>query len=628
MRLLLTLFVVFSAWVHAENEATDLVPQAWQMLDYLAVDYAEAVEDGEIISEAEYSEMLDFSSTVHNYILALPETAQKAQLELSAAELKSSVNEKAAHARVKKQAQALADALIAAYPIPTAPDSAPNLSEGALLYQEHCASCHGVSGDADGPLSVGLDPEPIAFTDIERANQRSPLSLYQTITQGVEGTSMVPYKQLDELQRWALAYYVGTLAYLEQIDAGADLWETSPLARAQVSTLQELSHLRADQLDSVLGAQEAEQLVGYLRTFPAELDEAATGLALARGRLQASFNAYQHGDNKGAISLALSSYLDGVEPVEPALNAKNNALRQKIELTMGVYRTALSRGVFVDELTPQVAHIDALLAEAQEVTGKSYDASTVFTGAFTILLREGLEALLVVVGILTFLNKSGRREALPYVHAGWASALAVGGLTWFVARYFIEISGASRELTEGISALFAASMLLGIGLWMHQKSIGDRWQAYISDKVNDALSKKSIWFLFLLAFITVYREVFETILFYAALWTEGLGHWLLAGMVSAVAVLALITWALLKTSRALPIGTFFQTSSFVIAVLAVVLTGKGVSALQEAGWVNVSLAPVPTVDMLGLYSTWETALAQLVMLVVLVLGYVYNKGRS
>lgn len=618
----------FSSLLWAAANPADVVPQAWQMLDYLGVDYGEAVANGEIIDDGEYSEMLDFSSQVHNYILSLPETEQKAQLEMDASMLKALVNSKASHAEVKKQAQRLADDLLLAYPIPTAPEVAPDLSLGAVLYQEHCASCHGVSGDADGVLAEGLDPEPIAFTDLERANQRSALSLYQTISQGVEGTSMAAYDQLSKSERWALAYYVGTLAYLDKVEAGAKLWDNSDLARAQVSNLQELSHLRADQLDSVLGDEAAEQLVGYLRSYPAELDEAATGLALARGRLQASFNAYKNGDVKGAISLALSSYLDGVEPVEPALNAKDSSLRQAIELNMGVYRTGLSKGMDVEELEPQVAKLQELLSKAEEITGNSYDASTVFIGAFTILVREGLEALLIVIAILTFLTKANRREAVPYVHAGWLSALVAGALTWLVARYFIDISGASRELTEGISALFAAVMLLGVGLWMHQKSVGNRWQAYLKDKIDQALSKRSIWFLFILAFISVYREVFETILFYAALWTEGLGHWLIAGMLSAVVVLAAVAWGLLKTSRQLPISTFFSASSALIAVLAVVLTGKGISALQEAGWVHVSLAPVPTIDLLGVYSTWETLIAQLIMLAVLLMGYFYNKRSA
>lgn len=607
----------------------DVVPQAWQMLDYLATDYAGAVENGEVIDEFEYMEMQEFSNTIIAYFHGLPEHTLKANLITQANALQQLVETKANTIEVNKAAHQLADILVETYPIPTAPVTTPNLELGAQLYQQQCAACHGATGAADGPLSANLDPPAIAFNDIERANQRSPLSLYQTITHGLEGTSMAAYDtSLSDDERWALAYYSGTLAYVDHIKTGAELWESNELARAQVSNLAELSRARVEQFIFVLGEQEAQQLISYLRANPAELEEALTGLALARGRLQASLNAYQQGDVKNAISLALSSYLDGVEPVEPILNTKSNALRTQIELAMGVYRTNLNKGVAYEEMVQQAGKVDGLLAEAQQVLGSgSYDASTVFLGAFTILLREGLEALLIVIAVMAFLSKAGRKETLPYAHAGWIIALIAGALTWFVARYFIDISGASRELTEGISALFACLMLLSVGLWMHQKSVGNRWQQYIREKMSHALSKKSAWFVFVLVFISVYREVFETILFYAALWTDGLGLWLVAGMLSAIAILAVVAWLLLRTSRELPISTFFSASSALIAVLAVVLAGKGISALQEAGWVGVSLAPMPHIELLGMYPTWQTVSAQLVVLAVIVVGYFYNKRK-
>lgn len=618
----------------AENsQATntlDVVPQAWQMLDYLATDYAGAVENGEVVDEFEYMEMQEFSNTISSYFAQLPEHELKADLIQRSEALQQLVEAKASNEEVNKTAHLLADALVETYPIPTAPVNTPDLELGAHLYQQHCASCHGVTGAADGPLAAELDPPAIAFNDIERANQRSPLSLYQTITHGLEGTSMVAYEStLSEDERWAVAYFAGVLAYADQLEAGSELWDSSKLARAQISNLAELSRARAEQFSSVMGEQEAEQLIGFLRANPEELEEALTGLALARGRLQASINAYHEGDTKNAIALALSSYLDGVEPVEPILNTKSSSLRIQVELAMGVYRTNLSKGVAFEEAAQQAEKIDGLLEEAQEVLGSgSYDATTVFLGAFTILLREGLEALLIVVAVMAFLSKAGRREAMPFVHAGWVMALVAGALTWVAARFFIDISGASRELTEGFSALFASVMLLSVGLWMHQKSVGNRWQQYIREKMSHALNKKSAWFLFTLVFVSVYREVFETILFYAALWTDGLGLWLVAGMLCAIAILTVVAWFLLRTSRALPISTFFSASSALIAVLAVVLAGKGISALQEAGWVGVSLAPMPHIELLGMFPTWQTASAQLVVLTIIVIGYFYNKKEA
>lgn len=609
------------------DNAISVVPQTWQMLDYLAADYAGAVEQGKIIDETEFAEMQEFSATVKTQIATLPEHADKAALLKQAAQLQTLVENKADTDAVSSQALQLADALLVAYPIPTSPTVVPDLKRGATLYQSHCASCHGVTGGGDGPAAIGLDPPAIAFTDVERADQRSPLSLFQTISQGVEGTSMIGYsEQLNDADRWALAYYTGTFAYINYVANGETLWQQDTSTRAHIGNLDELSRARAEQIGVVLGRKQAHALIAYLRTHPEALEQALTGIALARGRLAASVKAYQAGDGKEAIQLALSAYLDGVEPVEPRLNTVDSALRARIELGMGVFRTGLSKGEAVDTIVKQAAEVDQLLIEAQDLTTNSAaNASTIFLGAFTILVREGLEALLIVVALLAFLNKAGRRELLPYVHSGWIAALVAGGGTWAVAHYLIDISGASRELTEGLSALFAALILLAVGLWMHQKSTGDRWQMYLKEKMNSALSKKSAWFLFVLAFISVYREVFETILFYAALWQEGLEIWLLSGIGAAVIVLALITWGMLRTSRRLPISTFFAASSALIAVLAVVLTGKGVSALQEAGWVAVSLAPIPHIDLLGVFPTWQTSLAQLVIIVLLIIGYFYNK---
>src|SRR3546814_19244915 len=107
---------------------------------------------------------------------------------------------------------------------------------------------------------------------------------------------------------------------------------------------------------------------------------------------------------------------------------------------------------------------------------------------------------------------------MGYVHGGWVAALLAGIATWAAATYVINVSGASRELTEGFGALFAAAVLLSVGIWMHGKAQAGAWQRYIREKLSKALSRRSAWFLFGLTFVVVYREVFETILFYQALW--------------------------------------------------------------------------------------------------------------
>ena len=612
----------------AQDSAAN-VTQTWQMLDYLATDYAGAVKGGAVTSASEYAEMREFAATARGRIQALAPTSATSKLLAQSDILIQSIDAKADPSAVAFQAHAVADALLVAYPVPTAPERAPDVARGATLFQNQCAVCHGASGHGDGPAGIKLSPRPIDFTERQRADQRSALSLYEVISQGVKGTPMASFAQLSAADRWSLAYYVGTLAYPVDPTHGAEAWQHDDAARAQLGNLKELSEARVAALAPSLGVDQARIILGYLRGHPSAVVTALSGLPLARGRLEASVAAYRANAPTEATRLALSAYLDGVEPVEPQLNSRDDALRARLETAMGAYRTALSNGAPLAAVTTQAAEIDALLSRAQTTLSDApADATTTFLGAFTILVREGLEALLVVVALLAFLRKANRLEAARYVHAGWVLALVAGAITWAMASYAVTISGASRELTEGLSSLFAAVVLISVGLWMHQKSVGGRWQAYLKEKMAAALDRRSAWFLFGLAFISVYREVFETILFYAAMWGDGNGHWLVGGIATGAGALGLIAWGLLRTSRRLPIGTFFSASSIIIAVLALVLTGKGIAALQEAGWVSVNVAPVPHIELLGIYPTWQPVLAQLIVLTLLVIGFVVNVRKS
>lgn len=602
----------------ADASVEDKAAQIWQLLDYMAVDYGGAVEDGKVISADEYAEMQEFALTAGRQLAALPDKPEKAALIKLAEELKSRVDAKAQLTAVAELANRLATSLLAAYPVPTKPGKTPDLKVGARLYQAQCASCHGTEGRADGPAAAGMNPPPIAFTDRTRARERSVFSLHQSITRGVEGTSMPAFAQLSDDERWALAFFVSTLAFDKQEqEAGKAMWTSDESLRAAVPNLDKLTQLSESGLEKTLPAKTAAAVLAHLRSNPDALAPSAEGsLSLARSRLKDSLAALEKGERAEATRLALSAYLDGFEPVEPALAIKDKALFTEIEQTMGVYRAAISKPD--PEAAKQTeARLQALLVQAQDALSVAHDDKFgVFVGALTILLREGLEALLVVVAMIAFLRKADRADTLRYVHAGWISALVAGGLTWFAATYLIEVSGASRELTEGFSAIFAAVVLLAVGIWMHQKSLAGRWQMYIRDKLTGALGKRTALMLFVLAFVTVYREVFETVLFYAALWTDGSGAYLLAGLGIGIVILSVLAFIMLRTSARLPISQFFAVSSALVAVLAVVLIGKGVAALQEAGMLDVTPVATPSIDLLGIYPSLQTILAQLFVLVI------------
>src|SRR3546814_6084956 len=152
---------------------------------------------------------------------------------------------------------------------------------------------------------------------------------------------------------------------------------------------------------------------------------------------------------------------------------------------MGEFRASLQQGRPADEIATRIQVLDGLFDDAEAaLSPDAASTASTFLGAFTILLREGLEALLIVVAMIAFLRKAERPEVLRYVHGGWIGALAAGALPWGIATYAIGISGASRELTEGFGSLFAAVVLLSVGIWMHGKAQADQWQRYIREKMR------------------------------------------------------------------------------------------------------------------------------------------------
>jgi high-affinity iron transporter len=608
--------------------------QAWQLLDYIAVDYAGAVRGGQVVEAGEYAEMQEFGATVRTKLAALPVQPEQPALVAAADRLNAAIANKAAPEQIAAQAHALADTLLDAYQIEANPVSPPDVAKAASLYVQQCTGCHGPTGHGDGPAAAALTPRPTAFTDAERAAQRSPLALYHVITQGLSGTAMPSFAQLSNAERWALAYYVGSLAYDRETQArGEALWRIAPRLRQIIPTLEALSRSSEAELAQSLPADSARAITAYLRTHPEAItlhfQSAAGTFALARQKLNESLDAYRAGESAQAKALALSAYLDGVEPVEPTLAARDQALLRNIEAAMGEFRAQLNRGASNADLSAQLDRITTLFDRAEVVVQSGHtDATTAFLGSFTILLREGLEALLIVIGMIAFLHKAERREVLPYVHAGWVGALLAGVVTWAVATYLIGVSGANREVTEGLSSLFAATVLLGVGIWMHQKSLAGRWQHYLHAKMSAALTRRSAFFLFSLAFIAVYREVFETILFFIAMWSERNGGAIVAGLLAGSVVLAAVAYWMLRVSKRLPIGQFFSISSILIAVLAVVLVGKGIASLQEAGWVAQGLITAPRIDWLGVYPSWQSLLAQLAVAVIATVGFYANKRSS
>jgi len=616
-------------------QTASTVETTWKLLDYVAVDYDGAVSGGNVVSAGEFAEMNEFTATIARQIGSLPANPAKPDLERRAEALHDLVAAKAPGDKIAAASHALSAAMLTIYPVPIAPKTVPDMNRGAVLFAQNCVACHGATGNGKGPDAAGLSTPPVAFNDLQRARKRSLAGLEQVISQGIDGTAMQSFTDLPTSDRWALALYAGHFAFSpDDVKRGAALWKNDASIRARIPDLKTLVTITPAALGNDIGQDKADAVIAYLRSNPqAVVDTGGGGMAasidIVEGKLDESLVAYRKGDVPGARQLALSAYLDGFEPVEPLLGASAPDLMSTIETRMGEYRAAIGRQVPADTLAEQASALKALLGDARTALSPGASSgTTAFLGAFTIMVREGLEALLIVVAMLAFLRKAERNDALRYVHGGWITALVAGGVTWLLATFVIGISGASRELTEGFGSLLAAAVLLSVGIWMHGKSNADQWQRYIREKLAGAMNRQSGWFLFGLAFVVVYREVFETILFYAALWAQGSGAAMLAGAACAAAVLAVIAWAMLRYSRTLPIATFFRYSAWLMAVLTVILAGKGIAALQEAGWVNIApLDSVPRLSMIGLFPTLQSVAAQLFAAIAIILGFAITNSR-
>lgn len=602
------------------------------MLDYVSVDYPEFVQDGKVLDTAEYDEQREFAKQSLAALERMPDAAGKPQLVDQARQLLARIEAKAPGSEVAALARGVAADVIRVYAVATAPRQAPDLQRAATLFQAQCAACHGAQGRGDGPAAKGMDPSPSNFHDAARMRQRSIYGLYNTITLGVGGTPMRAFTDLSEADRWALAFLAAGMRLPdESVTKGEQLWKQG-VGKGELGDLRALV-TAAPLAVAGKGGTNLETVQGFLIARPSTLEATRPGaLLLTRSKLQEAVKAYAAGDRAAARQHAITAYLEGFELVESSLDNVDGALRTDTEKEMMALRSAIEAGEPAEAIAKQVQRIEGYLDRAEEKLGVGgLSAEAAFTSSLLILLREGLEAILVLAAIVAFVLKTGRRDAMPYIHAGWIAAVLLGVATWLVSAHVLAITGASRELTEGVSALLASAMLLYVGAWLHKRSHARAWQAFIRDQVTAALGKRTLWAMAGISFLAVYRELFEIILFYQALWAQAgpAGqNPVLGGLAAGAALLAILGWAILRFGVRLPIGPFFTATSALLVLMAVVFVGHGVAALQEAGVIAATQAGHVSVPLLGIHATAQGLAAQGLVVAGIVIAWLLARRSA
>ncbi|MDD4975142.1 MAG: cytochrome c/FTR1 family iron permease [Bacteriovorax sp.] len=605
-------------------ESSELSPRfAIHLLDYLAHDYAGAVIHGKVASVTEYAEQKEFVTKIFELAGTLPEIKDDKKTYDKIVKLKSMIESKAEAIDVALQSRDIQKDLISITKIKLAPTNQPSLTNGKLLYEQSCVTCHGQNGLGDGPNATGLEPAPANFHNSERMSAISAFHVYNTIRLGVPGTGMIAWSNFSDKEVWDLSFYVMSLRHAELAKSQA----STNIISTDSITLEEAATLSDTELKEKFNEKDENKKNLALALLRNKNDNTSGGqfVGKAKSYLSQALSAYKSNSKNSkqdAKRLALQAYLEGIEPIEPMIKANNPLLVAKIETQMGKIRQIISdpKGS-VNQLSAQIIATQDIFSEVEEtIQAKELSFGVAFSGAFAIILREGFEAVLIILTLLSVIKAFGSRKAALWVHAGWGSALFLGFVAWFLSGTLMKMSGASREVLEAVTSAVAVVILLYFGFWLHRQTEISRWKKFIHEKVQGAMDNKNLFGLFSIAFISVFREAFETVLFIRALWfqtnTDGKNA-IAVGLIAALVLIFSFSFIALRYSKKLPVRELFKVSSIMTSILAFILAGKAVHSMQEAGILNITTLPWNIrFDTIGLFPTWQTISAQVLTFVL------------
>ncbi|MFQ5530562.1 MAG: FTR1 family protein, partial [Gemmatimonadota bacterium] len=405
-----------------------------------------------------------------------------------------------------------------------------------------------------------------------------------------------------EVAAWTDADLAGRVAELH--DAGPE----------DPSTLAIVAYLRA---------QTGEPLVGV-----PDLDAAANTserFTTIDSLLTSSLAAASAGDRDVALGSVIAAYMQ-FERLEPALGARDGSAVSAVEQAFAQLRADVSSTT----ATPDRAGVDSALAIAARVLAAERPSNFgLAIQSFVIILREGFEAILIIGAIIAFLIKTGRVEARRTVYAGVGAAVGASLVVALLLEALFLAVPARQEVLEGGTMLVAVAVLFSVSYWLVSKLQRGRWERYLKDRMHLALGAGGGLALGGVAFLAVFREGVETILFYKALTAMAAGAVVPIGVgfVAGLFALALVYMAFTRLGVRIPMRPFFALTSGILYLMAMIFAGAGIAELQEAGVVATTpLRGIPTLPGLGIYPTVETTTAQGLMVVLLAAALFVNFG--
>lgn len=581
------------------------------VLDYVGGDYGLAVSGGSVVSGAEYEEQIRFAADARSMAARLlgPAVPGDAALIAAIEEVEAKVKATADPEVVAAACKAARQEVVTRFQLRTMPSERPSLRTAEELFRENCVVCHGTRGDAQTERARTLDPPPASFTSASRLENLSPYRVYNALTFGVKGTAMAAFETLSSAQRWDLAFYVFRLGHAGRVARGPLALSLADMAGRSDREILDL--LRAEGTPAPAAA-----LAFARREAPFAEPPAAAGLVKTRRLLKEAAAAYAEGRADDADLQVVDAYLGGFEPLEPRLRARDPNGVATIEAGFRDLRAAMSQGYPPERIRAQAQDVDAQLFRIAEGEQR---AAGPFAAASLIFFREGIEAALLVAALLAGLRRLGRADAARFVHAGWITALPAGFATWWAFERILSLGADQRELMEALVALLAASFLFSVSFWMISKAESRRWMSYLKKNLEECLSRRNLLALAGVAFLAVYREAAETVLFTQALVLEAGPHrgqvW--AGATVGVLLAAGAAFLMNRTVLRLPLGPFFAVSSLLLCGLAISFAGSGIYTLVASGHLAPRPVRFPEIPWLGIHPDLTGLLVQLSIVAVI-----------
>tara|TARA_B100001175_G_scaffold201765_1_gene171324 strand:- start:1253 stop:3418 length:2166 start_codon:yes stop_codon:yes gene_type:complete len=353
-----------------------------------------------------------------------------------------------------------------------------------------------------------------------------------------------------------------------------------------------------------------------------------------RETLQLMLVQYQDGQTQKAYTSARTAYLDSYEFVEIPLRAIDPDFTLEVEFQFAELRSLIKQEADFEEIKEVTIAIKRNLDESErKVSGTGTLAPAIaFTSSFAIIFREGLESVLILGAIITYLEASRNTKYKKYLYYGVILAIGATAVTWVIASYLIEISGANRELIEAIAALSATAILFYVSFWILNKIEHKKWMEFVKAKVWQATTTGSVMVFVGLAFFTVYREGFETVLFYQAMagFARYMELYVGLGFVAGIVSLLVIFYVMRKLGKRLPLRALFGLTMGVGAYLSIAFLGNAIRELQVLEIVPYTgmIGTIPRLDinvaaMTGIYPTLETVVGQVILLGVYLVAVSY-----